>query len=206
MWPIIYGLLTAGAIIAIIAIAGMIIYLIGIVIFFILFKIYEIYDDWQCNRNAPFKEATDSPEWVKKLKIKIKNNKKSLKIGGAVALLALLLYVFLPDKNDKSKEQNIEIVACQDDSKNGKLIDKDSKVNEGEMAKANERSAMVEVKRDAEIYDTKTAEESNQIYNVTKGDNYKVIADAGDYYIIGIEDIYGLTNLAYIKKSYVSLK
>ena len=206
MWPIIYGLLTAGAIIAIIAIAGMIIYLIGLVIFIILFKIYEIYDDWQCNRNAPFKEATDPPQWLKKLKIKIKSNQKILKIGGAVALLVLLLYVILPDKDDLSKEQNIEIVANQDDSKTGKVIDKDSKANEGEMAKASDRPIMVEVKHDAEIYDTKTPEESNQIYRVAKGDNYKVIADAGDYYIIGIEDIYGITNMAYIKKSYVALK
>jgi len=198
MWPIIYGLLTVGAIIAIIAIAGMIVYLIGIGIFLLIIMIHDIYEDW-----PPCK---DPPKWTKKLGKLIKDNKKILKIGGAVALLALLLYVFLPDKDDMSKEQNIEIVAGQDDSKNGKLIDKDSKVNEGEMAKANDKPAMIEVKRDAEIYDTKTAEESNQIYNVTKGDNYKVIADAGDYYIIGIEDIYGITNMAYIKKSYVSLK
>ncbi|MBO4721921.1 MAG: hypothetical protein J5629_03200 [Muribaculaceae bacterium] len=206
MWPFIYGLLTVGAIIAIIAIAGMIVILVGGAIFFILFKIYEIYDDWQCNRNAPFKEATDLPQWLKKLKIKIKSNQKIIKIGGAVALLALLLYVFLPNKDDKSKEQNIEIVANQDNSTDGKLINKDSRVNEGEIAKASDRHIMVEVKRDAEIYDTKIAEESNQIYNVTIGNNYTVIADAGDYYIIGIEDIYGITNMAYIKKSYVSLK
>lgn len=206
MWSIFYGLLTALILIMAIAIPIMIVILVGGTIFFIIFEMHELYDDWQCSRNAPFNESTDPPEWVKKLGKQIKNNKKSLKIGGAVALLALLLYVSLPAKDDKSKEQNIEIVAGQDDSRNDKLIDKDSKVNEGEMAKANERSAMVEVKRDAEIYDTKTAEESNQIYNVTKGDNYKVIADAGDYYIIGIEDIYGLTNMAYIKKSYVSLK
>ena len=146
------------------------------------------------------------PEWIIKLKNKLKSNQKILKIGGAVALLVLLLYVILPDKDDLSKEQNIEIVANQDDSKTGKVIDKDSKANEGEMAKASDRPIMVEVKHDAEIYDTKTPEESNQIYRVAKGDNYKVIADAGDYYIIGIEDIYGITNMAYIKKSYVALK
>ncbi len=203
MWPIIYGLLTAGAIIAIIAIAGMIIYLIGIVIFIILFKIYEAYEDYSLDiANGRKKE----PEWIIKLKNKLKSNQKILKIGGAVALLVLLLYVILPDKDDLSKEQNIEIVANQDDSKTGKVIDKDSKANEGEMAKASDRPIMVEVKHDAEIYDTKTPEESNQIYRVAKGDNYKVIADAGDYYIIGIEDIYGLTNMAYIKKSYVALK
>lgn len=203
MWPFIYGLLTVGAIIAIIAIAGMIVILVGGAIFIIFFKIYEAYEDYSLDiANG----RTEEPEWLKKLKIKIKNNKKILRIGGSVALLSILLFVFLPNKDEKSKEQNTEIVANQDDSKTGKVIDKDSRVNEGEMAKASDRPIIVEVKHDAEIYDTKTPEESNQIYNVTKGDNYKVIADAGNYYIIGIEDIYGITNMAYIKKSYVTLK
>ncbi len=203
MWPFIYGLLTALMLIMAIAIIIMIVILVGGAIFFILYKIYEAYEDYSLDiANGRKKE----PEWIIKLKNKLKSNQKILKIGGAVALLVLLLYVILPDKDDLSKEQNIEIVANQDDSKTGKVIDKDSKANEGEMAKASDRPIMVEVKHDAEIYDTKTPEESNQIYRVAKGDNYKVIADAGDYYIIGIEDIYGITNMAYIKKSYVALK
>lgn len=203
MWPFIYGLLTALMLIMAIAIIIMIVILVGGAIFFILYKIYEAYEDYSLDiANGRKKE----PEWIIKLKNKLKSNQKILNIGGAVALLALLLYVILPDKDDLSKEQNIEIVANQDDSKTGKVIDKDSKANEGEMAKASDRPIMVEVKHDAEIYDTKTPEESNQIYRVAKGDNYKVIADAGDYYIIGIEDIYGITNMAYIKKSYVALK
>ena len=82
MWPFIYGLLTALMLIMAIAIIIMIVILVGGAIFFILYKIYEAYEDYSLDiANGRKKE----PEWIIKLKNKLKRNKKILKIGGIKA-------------------------------------------------------------------------------------------------------------------------